>query len=94
MISDIKELKKSPKKIETYEQYLMSRNFYYLELNTSIYDIDKYVTRHITNITNIDITEYNTMCLLFSLSEYMKTKTLNVKGFGVFSEKKNSSIKI
>ncbi|CUU49624.1 MerR family transcriptional regulator [Clostridium beijerinckii] len=93
MISDIKELKKSPKKIETYEQYLMSRNFYYLELNTSIYDIDKHVTRHISNITNIDITEYNTMCLLFSLSEYTENKNLNVKGFGVFSDKKIPQLK-
>lgn len=88
LIADIKYKNKYSEKIEIYEQYLMSRSLYYIELDTSIYDIDKYVTRNISNIINIDNKENNTMCLLFSLSEYEKTQELHVKGFGVFSDKK------
>lgn len=88
LISDIKEQKKYPKKIEIYEQYLMNRNLYYIELNVSIYDIDKYVQRNLNNIIQMNSGENNTMCLLFSLLEYNKTQTLQVKGFGIFSDKK------
>lgn len=93
LISDIKHQKKYPKKIEIYEQYLMNRNLYYFELDTSIYDIDKYVSRNVNNIINIDNGDNNTMCLLFSLSEYKKTQNLYVKGFGVFSDKKIPELK-
>lgn len=93
LIADIKYKKESPKKIEIYEQYLMSRNLYYIELDTSIYDIDKYVTRNISNIITLNSKENNTMCLLFSLSEYEKTQNLNVKGFGIFSDKKIPELK-
>lgn len=93
LISDIKHEKKYPKKIEIFEQYFMSRNLYYYELDASIYDIDKYINRNISNNINIDNSENNTMCLLFSLSEYMKTKNLNVKGFGIFSDSKIPELK-
>lgn len=88
LIGDIKYKKKDPEKFEIYEQYLMSRNLYYIKLDTSIYDIDKYISRNINNIINIDNKENNTMCLMFSLSEYKKTENLKIKGFGIFSEKK------
>ncbi|BCN31806.1 MerR family transcriptional regulator [Anaeromicropila herbilytica] len=88
LISDIKLQKKHPKKVEIYEQYLMSRYLYYNELNVSIYDIDKYVNRNIKDIMSLKNSENNTMCLLFSLSEYEKTGELIVKGFGIFSNKK------
>lgn len=71
----------------------MNRNLYYIELDTSIYDIDKYATRNINNIINLNSKENNTMCLLFSLSEYEKTQNLNVKGFGIFSDKKIPELK-
>lgn len=93
LIADIKYPKKIPEKVEIYEQYLMSRNLYYIELDTSIYDIDKYATRNISNIISLNSNENNTMCLLFSLSEYEKTQNLNVKGFGVFSDKKIPELK-
>lgn len=93
LIADIKNQKRYPKKIEIYEQYLMSRTLYYIELDTSIYDIDKYVTRNISNIINIDSKENNSMCLMFSLPEYEKTQNLHVKGFGIFSDKKISGLK-
>ncbi|WP_315072763.1 helix-turn-helix domain-containing protein [uncultured Clostridium sp.] len=87
LISDIKDRKKYPPKIQIYEQYLMSRKLYYIELDTSIYDIDKYVNRNINNIITIDSKENNTMCLLISLQEYIETHKLIVKGFGIFSDK-------
>lgn len=88
LIADIKNRKNNSGKLEIYEQYLMSRSLYYIELDTSIYDIDKYVSRNITNIINTNSKENNTMCLMFSLSEYEKTQNLRVKGFGIFSDKK------
>lgn len=93
LISDIKQQKKYPKKIEIYEQYLMNRNLYYFELDSSIYDIDKYINRNINNIINMNNSENNTMCLLVSLSEYEKTQNLHVKGFGVFSDIKIPGLK-
>ncbi|MHC1684210.1 MAG: helix-turn-helix domain-containing protein [Clostridiaceae bacterium] len=93
LITDIKYQKKYPEKMGISEQYLMCRNLYYIELDTSIYDIDKYVIRNINNITNVDNNENNMMCLLFSLSEYEKTQNLNVKGFGLFSDKKLLGLK-
>lgn len=93
LIADIKYQKKSPEKVEIYEQYLMNRNLYYIELDTSIYDIDKYATRNINNIINLNSKENNTMCLLFSLPEYEKTQNLHVKGFGIFSDKKIPGLK-
>ncbi len=91
LIRDTKYRKKYPEKIGIYEQFLMSRNLYYKEMNTSIYDIDKYVTR---NIDNIEPNKNNIMCLLFSLSEYKQTQQLMVKGFGVFSDKKLPGLKV
>ncbi|WP_077611488.1 MerR family transcriptional regulator [Clostridium sp. Marseille-P2415] len=91
LISDVKYRTKYPEKIGIYEQYLMSRNLYYKELDISIYDIDKYVNR---NIGNIDNHETDMMCLLFSLSEYKKTGHLMVKGFGIFSDKKLPGLKL
>lgn len=93
LISDIKLRKKHPKKVKIYEQFLMSRYLYYKELNVSIYDIDKYVNRNFKGIKNLNNSENNTMCLLFSLSEYEKTGELIVKGFGIFSDHKIPELK-
>lgn len=90
LIRDTKYRKKYPEKIGIYEQFLMSRNLYYKEMNTSIYDIDKYVTR---NFENMEPDKNNIMCLLFSLSEYKRTQQLMVKGFGVFSDNKLPGLK-
>lgn len=93
LIADLESKGKFYGKNRVFEQFLMSRNLYYIELDTSIFDIDKYVIRRINSYTNIDNKENNNMCLLFSLSEFKKTNNLNVKGFGIFSDKKIPGMK-
>ncbi|MCB2357229.1 MerR family transcriptional regulator [Clostridium estertheticum] len=93
LIYDIKYREKYPEKIEIFEQYLMNRNLYYIELDISIYDIDKYVNRNTINTINIDNSESNVMCSIYSISEYEKSQKLQVKGFGIFSDKKVPGLK-
>ncbi|MBN4049332.1 helix-turn-helix domain-containing protein [Clostridium estertheticum] len=93
LIADIKYREKYPEKNEIYEQYLMNRNFYYIKLDISIYDIDKYVNRNTIDTINIDNSENNVMCSIYSLSKYEKTQKLQVKGFGIFSDKKIPGLK-
>lgn len=85
LIADVRYREKYPEKIGIYEQFLMSRTLYYMELDTSIYDIDKYVNR---NMGILDEEESNMMCLVFSIPEFEETQTLKVKGFGIFSNRK------
>ncbi|MBU3100820.1 MULTISPECIES: MerR family transcriptional regulator [Clostridium] len=93
LIADIKYRDKYPEKIEIFEQYLMNRYLYYIELDISIYDIDKYVNRNTIDTITIDNSENNVMCSIYSISEYAKTKKLQVKGFGIFSDQKISRLK-
>jgi len=90
LINDVKYREKNSDRIGIYEQYFMRRNLYYIEMDASIYDVDKYASRTIRNIEN---NENNMMCLIFSIPEYESTQTLKVKGFGIFSDKKLPGLK-
>lgn len=93
IISDIKYREKFPEKTEIYEQYLLTRNLYYIELDISIYDIDKYVNRNTIDSLNMNNSENNIMCSVYSIREYKKTNQLQVKSFGIFSDKKIPKLK-
>lgn len=94
LIADIKYRRKFPEKVEIYEQYLLARNLYYIELDTSIYNIDKHVNRNTIDTLNMSNSENNVMCSLYPIADFEKTKQLQVKGFGIFSDKKIPGLKV
>lgn len=94
LITDIKYRMRYPEKIEIYEQYLLARNLYYIELDTSIYDIDKYVNRNTIDTFNKENSENNVMCTFFSIPEFEATQQLQVRGFGIFSDQKIPGLKV
>lgn len=63
------------------------------ELNVSIYDLDKHVSRISIDPGNINNRENNIMCTLYSVADYELNQALNVKGFGIFSDKKMPGLK-
>jgi DNA-binding transcriptional MerR regulator len=93
LITDLKYRMKNPEKIEIFEQYLLARNLYYNELNVSIYDLDKYVSRNTMDIFNKNNNETNVMCTYYSISEKQADNHLQVRGFGIFSDQKMPGLK-
>ncbi|MEL7655043.1 MAG: MerR family DNA-binding transcriptional regulator, partial [Bacillota bacterium] len=94
LITDIKYKMRYPDKIEIYEQYLLARNLYYIELDISIYDIDKYVNRNTIDSFNKDNNESNIMCSYYTIPEFIASQHLQVKGFGIFSDQKIPGLKL
>jgi len=93
LITDIKYRENRDETIPIHEEYLLTRNLYYKELNVSIYDLDKHVSRISIDAGNIHNRENNIMCTLYSIADYEQHQSLNVKGFGIFSDKKISGLK-
>lgn len=93
LITDIKYRENRDEEILIHEEYLLSRNLYYKELDVSIYDLDKHVSRISIDSGNNHNRENNMMCTLYSIADYEKSQTLNVKGFGIFSDKKIPGLK-
>lgn len=93
LISDIKYRENRDAAIPIHEEYLLTRNLYYKELNVSIYDLDKHVSRISIDAGNIHNRENNIMCTLYSVADYELNQALNVKGFGIFSDKKMPGLK-
>jgi Predicted transcriptional regulators len=94
LIADLKYRMKYPERIEIFEQYLLARNLYYNELNISIYDLDKYVSRNTMDAFNKSNNENNVMCTYYSIPEFKTTKDLQVRGFGIFSDQKIPGLKL
>jgi effector-binding domain-containing protein len=94
LIADLKYRMKYPERIEIFEQYLLSRNLYYNELDISIYDLDKYVSRNAMDAFNRNNRENNVMCTFYSISEFQSVSPLKVRGFGIFSDQKLPGIKL
>ena len=88
LITDLKHRMKYPEKIEIFEQYLLTRNLYYNELNVSIYDLDKHVSRNTIDGFHKSNSETNIMCTYYSIPELNADTHLQVKGFGIFSDQK------
>ncbi|RKD30186.1 MerR family transcriptional regulator [Lacrimispora algidixylanolytica] len=93
LITDLKYRMRNPEKIEIFEQYLLARTLYYNELNVSIYDLDKYVSRNAMDGFNKNNNETNVMCTYYSISEKQADNHLQVRGFGIFSDHKISGLK-
>lgn len=94
MIGDI-DGKKTNKKMEPlFEAYLMSRNYYYIELDVPISEIDKFVDRSAREFIQTENIENDTMCLMFSREQFEKEGKLMIKGFGVFSEQEIPGLKM
>lgn len=93
LITDLKYRMRNPEKIEIFEQYLLARTLYYNELNVSIYDLDKYVSRNAMDGFNKSNNETNVMCTYYSISEKQADNHLQVRGFGIFSDHKISGLK-
>lgn len=93
LITDIKYRDNNEEEIEIHESYLLTRNLYYNELNISIYDLDKHVSRISIDTGHIDNRESNVMCTIYSIADYETNQALNVKGFGIFSDKKIPGLK-
>lgn len=93
LITDIRYRENYEEEIQIHEEYLLTRNLYYKELDVSIYDLDKHVSRITIDAGNIHNREHNMMCTLYSRSDYEQNQALNVKGFGIFSDKKIPGLK-
>ena len=94
LIADLKYRMKYPERIEIFEQYLLSRNLYYNELDISIYDLDKYVSRNEMDAFNRNNRENNVMCTFYSIPEFQSVSPLKVRGFGIFSDQKLPGLKL
>ena len=94
LIADLKYRMKYPERIEIFEKYLLARNFYYNELDISIYDLDKYVSRNTMDAFNKCNNENNVMCTYYSIPEFKTTQQLQVRGFGIFSDQKIPGLKL
>lgn len=94
LITDLKYRMKYPERMEVFEQYLLARNLYYKELDVSIYDLDKYVSRNTMDALNKGNTENNVMCTYYSIPEFKETDRLQVRGFGIFSDQKIPGLKL
>ena len=77
-----------------YEVYLMSRDFYYIELDAPIEEIDKYINRSSPLLIHSKNRENDTIALLFSLLEFQQERKLTLKGFGVFSNEEIPDLKM
>lgn len=71
-----------------FDSYNMSRTLYYKPMDIPIHEVDMYTNRSDFRWIHPLNTENDTMCLLFSLSDYLEKGTLYVKGFGMFSDQK------
>lgn len=77
-----------------YELYMMPRNFYYLEINAPLEEIDKYVNRSLSQLIHTKNIDNDTICLMFSKSDFEKTGKLMLKGFGLFSEQRLNGLQM
>lgn len=93
LITDIKFRENNEEEIQIHEEYLLTRNLYYKELDISIYDLDKHVNRITMDAGNICNRENNMMCTIFSITDYEQHQALHAKGFGIFSDKKTPGLK-
>jgi DNA-binding transcriptional MerR regulator len=93
LITDIRYRDNLNEAIPVHEEYLLTRNLYYYDLDVSIYDLDKYVSRLAIDTGHRQNLENNLMCTLYSISDYEQHQSLNVKGFGIFSDKKIPGLK-
>ncbi|KAF5087999.1 Multidrug-efflux transporter 1 regulator [anaerobic digester metagenome] len=93
LITDIKYRDNTDEEMKIHEAYLLTRNLYYNELDISIYDLDKHVSRIAVDTGHIDNRESNIMCTIYSIADYKSKQALNVKGFGIFSDKKIPGLK-
>ncbi len=95
LIADLKYRMKYPERMEIFEQYLLARSLYYNELDISIYDLDKHVSRNTMDAFNKNNNENNVMCTCYSIPEFEAAQHhLRVKGFGIFSDQKIPGLRL
>ncbi len=94
MMEDLQYKSTIPETASRYEVYLMSRNFYYIELNAPLCEIDKYINRSFTEFIQTKNLENDTISLLFSREDSRQRGELIIKGFGLFSSERISGLKM
>lgn len=88
MIQDVKNRRRSSDGVKIFEQYLMSRCFYYIDVNAPIEEIDIHAKRSLSQLKTADSRENNVMVMHFDIEPFLADGTLLIKGFGIFSEEK------